>query len=205
MTTAILFIFVAVLAALVMLLLGSQVEMYRDLAQTREYVGMVDRSIPVDLGATVGARPSEVGLPDHLDSAVSALVLFLSDKCATCRSIAESLDGVIPRGVQLVIEPGSAPPGAVLADTLGFPEDRVVIDHGRKITDRIGIEVTPVGIIVEHGRLVSATTLPSTRQFFALLENRRTIRVGERAEAQQVQADQAQADLVVGSNQHASH
>jgi hypothetical protein len=183
MIVSVLFVAVAVLGVLVVLLLGSQVEMYRDIAQIREYAGLIDRPIPIELGSSKGVKPSEVGLPEHLDSATSAVVLFLSDRCATCRSIASAFGGVVPQGVQLVIEPGSAPPGAALAQSYGFRSDQVIVDWGRRITDRIGIEVTPAGIVVEQGRLVSASTLPSTRQVYSLMERVRTIRVGERAQA----------------------
>ena len=95
---------VVILGALVFLLLGAQVEMYRTIEQLREHSGLIDQSIPISL-SRVGSRPSSVGLPGPLDSAVRGVVLLLSDKCATCRSIAASLDGALPQDLVLVVEP----------------------------------------------------------------------------------------------------
>ncbi|MQA84601.1 MAG: hypothetical protein GEV03_08260 [Streptosporangiales bacterium] len=163
------------LGVLLFLLLGAQVEMFRGLEQVREQAGLIDRVTPVDLGKVRGLAPSEVGLPATLDTEISAVVLFLSDKCVVCRSIAASLDGTIPRGLWLVLEPGTAPRDAELSQELGFDPDDVIIDWGREITHRIGIEATPLGVVVENGRLSRAATIPSSRQLYEFLGAARPI------------------------------
>lgn len=162
---------VVVLAVVVFLLLGSQIEMYRTIEQLREYSGLIDQTVPLAL-AQVGARPSSVGLPDSLDSAVWSVVLLLSDKCATCRSIAASLDGAVPRDLVVVVEPDQGEQ-ADLIMTYDLDRDRTVIDPQRRISGKLGIKATPAAIVVEHGRLVRATTVPSSRQLHALLETPR--------------------------------
>jgi hypothetical protein len=175
MTVTILLVLVAVLAALLFLMLGAQVEMYRDLQQLRDHAGLIDRPTPIDLGTAVGARPSEFGLPAHLDSALGAVVAVLSDKCATCRSIAASLDRSMPSDLALVINPGGvAYPDLVTTYTLD--PDRTLIDHEEAVSDKLGLKVTPAGIVIENGRLTRATTLPSSRQLYHLLESVRAVR-----------------------------
>jgi hypothetical protein len=163
---------VVILAVMVFLLLGSQVEMYRTIEQLRDYSGLIDRPVPVTLTRT-GDRPSSVGLPTELDSAVQTVVLLLSDKCATCRSITASLDGAVPRDVLLVIESENPEDDSGLALSYDLDPARTVIDPTRRIGDELGINTTPVAVVVENGRFARATTVPSTRQLYALLESLR--------------------------------
>ncbi|MEV0590606.1 hypothetical protein [Nonomuraea cavernae] len=165
---------------MVFLLLGSQVEMYRTIEQLREYSGLIDRPVPVAFTRS-GERPSGVGLPAELDAAAQALVLLLSDKCATCRSIVASLDGAVPRDVVLVIEAEDPDQSAGLTMSYDLDPTRTIIDSTRHIGDALGINTTPVAIVVEEGRFTRATTVPSSRQLYALLESlraNRTIEVG---------------------------
>lgn len=170
--TVVLSISVVVLAVLVLLMLGSQIEMYRTIEQLREYSGLIDRTVPLAL-AQVGTRPSSAGLPASLDSAVWSAVLVLSDKCATCRSIAASLDGAVPRDLVVVVEPDQGDQ-ADLVMSYDLTPERTVIDPERRISRKLGIKTTPAAIIIEHGRCVRATTVPSSRQLHALLESPRT-------------------------------
>lgn len=170
--TGLAYVLIAGLAVLVALLLGAQVELFRSVSQLREYAGLIDRPADVGLGAAEGAPPSSVGLPVGLDSARSALVLFLSDKCATCRAIAGALEGHVPAGVQLVITTGGDGDEGL---TLGLNLDpaRTMLDPAASVMDRLGLNVTPLAVVVRDGRMQRATTLPSTRQFYTLLESTR--------------------------------
>jgi hypothetical protein len=159
---------VVVLGIIVFLTLGSQIELYRTVEQLREYSGLIDRTVPLSL-AQVGARPSSAGLPPALDSALWSVVLLLSDKCATCRSIAASLNGAVPPDLFVVVEP-DAGERADLTMTYDLNAARTIVDPKRRISAKLGIKVTPAAVIVEHGRLVRATTVPSSRQLQALLE-----------------------------------
>lgn len=171
--TIVLSVSVLLTAALAFLLLGSQIEMYRSIEQLREYGGLVDRPRPVDL-PPVGERPSSVGLPAELDSAAAAVVLLLSDKCATCRSIAESLDGVVPDDVLLVIAAEDPSADSALEMTYDLDPARTLIDSERRIPEALGITTTPVAVVVEQGRFSRATTVPSTRQLHALRKSLRS-------------------------------
>lgn len=160
---------VACLAALVFLLLGAQIELHRDVAQLREYGGLIDRPSPLDIGVASGAAPSVYGLPGSLDSARSAVVLFVSDKCATCRSIVANLNGILPPGLTIVLGVGDDPDGVTLQ--YGLDRERTVLDVQGGITERLGLRVLPAAVIVGDGCLLRATTVPSSRQLYMLLES----------------------------------
>ena len=83
---------VGVLALVVFVLCGVVYELFRDVRQLRDVAGILDRPLEVEIGTVAGTRPSTHGLPQALDSAASALVLFLSDRCGTCRSLAAGLE-----------------------------------------------------------------------------------------------------------------
>jgi hypothetical protein len=157
------------LGVVVFLLVSAQVETFRGLKQIREQAGLIDRATPVDLGEARGLPASAVGLPARLDSETSALVLFLSDKCFVCRSIAAGLQGTLPPGLWLVLDPGTAPAGADIAPELGFRPDDVIVDQGRTIMKSIGILLTPLVVVVEHGRLRRASGITSTRQVYEMV------------------------------------
>jgi hypothetical protein len=167
---------VGVLALLVFLLFGIVIELYRDVRQLREVAGILDRPLEVDLGDLVGTKPSSHGLPGALDSAPSAIVLFLSDRCATCHALAAAFGGALPPGLWIVLE--AANPGAAqkFLASLGLnaasAEGRLCVDAAGSIAERIGLRTTPVGFRVDNGRLAGATTVPSTRYLSSILPNR---------------------------------
>ncbi|GAA2338652.1 hypothetical protein [Dactylosporangium salmoneum] len=163
---------VIVLGVLLLLLLGSQVEMYRTVEQLREYSGLIDQPVPLDLPSE--RLPSRVGLPAALDDAVRGAVLLLSDRCGTCRSLAAALDGAVNPDLVLVVEPGHGADGAgELALTYRLDPDRTVVDRDGRIASALGIRVTPAALVIEHGRIARATTVPSTRQLDMILSNLR--------------------------------
>jgi hypothetical protein len=172
-TTYILLAIVIALGVLVFLLLGALVEMYRDLAQIREYSGLLDRPQAIELGERQGSRPSEWGLPPALDDERRALVMFLSDRCATCRTIVWSLNGTVPQHVVLVLEQGRDH-GGLLAG-LSEDSDQVVVDRDHTIADRLQIQMSPSALVIEDGTLARAVTVPSVRQFESLVAMTRSI------------------------------
>lgn len=167
---------VGVLALLVFLLLGVVIELHRDVRQLREAAGILDRPLDVDLGNLRGARPSGYGLPSALDVVGSAIVLFLSDRCGTCHALAAGLGGSLPAGLWMVVEarsPRSAEEFLARYDlTSHSTEGRLLVDVAGEIARGLGLRTTPVGFRVEHGRFVSATTVPSRRYLSSILSDR---------------------------------
>ncbi|MDI6103372.1 hypothetical protein QLQ12_32660 [Actinoplanes sp. NEAU-A12] len=166
---------VILLGVLTLLLLGSQVEMYRTIEQLREFGGLVDRPVPLDLPKN--RTPSKAGLPAELDTTVRAVVLLLSDRCGTCRALAGSLDGAVNEDLYLIVEPGTGVDGASeLALTYRLDPARTVIDETGDISSGVGIRVTPAAIVIENGRMTRASTVPSTRQLTDILSTVRAHR-----------------------------
>jgi hypothetical protein len=164
---------VGVLALVVFVLCGVVYELFRDVRQLRDVAGILDRPLHVEIGAVAGARPSSYGLHEALDSAGSALVLFLSDRCGTCRSLAAGLGRHLPPGLWVVLEARSPDSAAKFIESYELAQmlegGRLSVDIGDAIAGRIGLEMAPVGFRVEDGRIVSATTVPSQRYLFSIL------------------------------------
>ncbi|WP_279579530.1 hypothetical protein [Fodinicola feengrottensis] len=134
---------VVILGALLFVLLGSQVEMYRDIAQLRDLSGLIDRPLKVDVSAAVGARPSAYGLPAALDTVDAGLVLFLSDKCATCRTIATSLGSQFPADLWVVLDPANPRKDSEIKVNYPLEQEKVTVDHSREISASVGVTLTP--------------------------------------------------------------
>lgn len=170
---AIALIVTGVLALLVAVLFGALVEMYRDLHQIRDAVGILDRPLSVELGSLSGTRPSDYGLPAALDSAASAIVLFLSDRCGTCHSLASGLARPLPPGLWVVIEGRTAESADAFLDryalTAGTSDGQVIVDRDGAIAERIGLQSTPIGFRVERGAFTEATSVPSSRYLSSIL------------------------------------
>lgn len=161
-------VLLAAFAVVMFIQFGALVEMFHQLRQVRLYLEMVDKPTPLDLGVSMNATPGSVGLPSALDRADFALILFLSDKCGTCHTLAESLRTQgMPSIVWLVMEPTSGDASSFIE--LYQLRDRLVVDDGEHIAARLGLTITPAAIAVEHGRMVRAQTVPSVRQLHAAM------------------------------------
>lgn len=164
---------VVVLAVVVFVLCGVVIELFRDVRQLREAMGILDRPLSIDIGALAGTRPSSHGLPAALDATPSALVLFLSDRCGTCRSIAAGLGGQLPPLVWVVLEARTPASAAKFVEAYNMGglvgEGRLTVDVDGSVAARLGLDITPAGFRVEDGRLAQATTVPSRRYLLSIL------------------------------------
>lgn len=161
------------LALLVFVLSGAVVELYRDVRQLRDVAGILDRPLDVDLGEVENARPSRFGLPEALDSAASAIVLFLSARCGTCHALASGLEGRLPNRLWVILEARSPDAAAEFLESYdlipGSTDGRLLVDAGERIAKSIGLDTTPVGFRVENGRITNATTVPSLRYLTSII------------------------------------
>jgi len=158
------------LSLFVFILFGALLELYRDVRQLRDVAGILDRPLNVDIGPLIGHAPSEYGLPRSLDSNAGALLLFLSERCLTCRIIASSFQQALPVGLWIVAEARDADSAKWFMElTKLVRDDRVSMDVGGEIAARMGLNTSPVGFRIENGRFVSATTVPSTRYLQSIL------------------------------------
>jgi len=170
---AVLLIAVGLLALLIAVLFSALVEMYRDLRQVRDALGILDRPLNIDIGAAAGARPSQFGLPHALDSAGEAIVLFLTERCTTCHAVAAGLPNPLPPALWVVFEARSSESAAAVLEQYGLSD---LAGHGRVIADveggiggRLNLQIAPAGFRVENGRFAYATTVPSTRYLKSIL------------------------------------
>jgi hypothetical protein len=168
--TAVLLVLLSLLAFGLCILLGALVELFNQVQQIRTQLGMVDRATPLDLGAKRDALASTVGLPAVLDDTGDAMVLFLSNRCTTCRAIAHELDGTVPPAV-CVAEPVTGDDQEAEAFLQEFRLDggRALVDRQTQIAEQLDLNVTPSAIFIENGRLRRAQTVPSSRQLSAML------------------------------------
>lgn len=167
---------VAILAIGEFLLFGALAEAYRDIRQIREASGALDTPMPVDLGHLAGRAPSSCHLDPQLDSAVGAVAVFLEKHCNTCNMILRSLTGGIPTGLWLVIISESVDDALIWLRSAGVAlgEDgsaphRLIVLSRQQVESTFGEVVTPLAIEIQNGRLMWARTVPSVRQFYALV------------------------------------
>lgn len=169
----VLLIAVGLLTLLIAVLFSALVEMYRDLRQIRDAMGILDRPLNVDIGEAAGAHPSQFGLPRALDSAGAAIVLFLTERCATCQTVAAGLPRPLPPALWVVFEARSEESAAMLLERFRLTEfaarGQVLTDIEGEITGRLGLHIAPAGFRVESGRFTYATSVPSTRYLKSIL------------------------------------
>ena len=157
------------MALFVAALFGALVELFRDVRQMRDALGILDRPLNVDLGHVAGTRPSSHGLPRELDARHSAIVLFVSERCETCRALMAGLTRPLPNGLWVVIEARDAASATRFAEACELSDERITIDVEGAIAQSIGLDTSPVGFRVEQGVLTSATTVPSSRYLTSIL------------------------------------
>jgi hypothetical protein len=164
---------VGVLSLLVFVLFGAVLESLRDVRQMRDALGILDRPLEVNIGAAAGTAPSSHGLPRQLDEARAALVLFLSDKCATCRILAATLGDALPASLWVVVEAASNRAAAEFVEAYGMKprleDGRVTVDPAGVIAGRLGLNTTPVAFRIENGVFKDAATVPSIRYLSSVI------------------------------------
>lgn len=162
-------VFAVIFAVILLLMLSALVEMYHQLRQIRNYLELVDKVTQLELELKLGPQPSSYGLPAELDTAGVGIVLFLSNRCETCRTLAQSIrDGAVPDELWVVVEPVYNDADHFVAE-FGLRGERVLVDTDGLIAENLGLDVTPSAVVVESGSLVRAQTVPSLRQLHVLL------------------------------------
>ena len=163
------------LSVVTFILVLAQIELHRNLESLRQEAGFYDHPEVFNVTALQVSSPSFYGLPVALDKADNHIVLFLSDGCSTCRSIASAISGSRIPAVTLVLESkGDVASLSSAYDLTGFD---YLIDVDHSIAGRLGIVASPLALMLKDGRIDSAQSVPSVRQFLALLANATTNRV----------------------------
>lgn len=162
----------ALLSVLLMLAFGALVELFRQVQQIRQFVGLIDRSIA--LPVKVGVYAADLGL-DFVDLAASgrAVLLVLSDSCTTCHELARSLAGhrVSSGALRVVVEGRSVEHATSFLAAYDLTDEVTVsIDHDGSIARSLDLDVTPVLVRFEDSLSISAITVPTVRTLDAALQ-----------------------------------
>ena len=161
------------LGLLCFVLSAAVIELFRDLRQVRDAMGILDRALPIEIGDHKGAEIAELGLPIFLSECASSVVLFLSDRCSTCRILGQSFHGECPQGMAVVVVPSSNEAGKDFVESYGLvrmaEHGELILDNEGKVAERLALKVTPVAYLFENGKLTSATTVPSVRFLHSII------------------------------------
>lgn len=166
----------ATLLLFLLVLFGALQELYRDVRQIKSFIGLLDQAVELNMASGAGGSlPSALGLPEALDMADQAFVLFLSERCGTCRSIAVGLEGRLPDQLWIQLSVGSRDGAVALCEATGLDRvlhtERLAIDVAGRVLDVLGIDSVPCLCTVVAGRLVSAHTVPSLRRLYTLMSD----------------------------------
>jgi hypothetical protein len=154
------------LAVVVVVCAAALVEVFRQLAELRRTLNLQDQAMPLNLRSGE-FHTDEIGLPPELAVEPKSIVVFLSEKCATCLTIAEAFRGGSPSTVWFVL-PSPPEPAGLLA-TLAHSAPRVVVDEYDRIANRLGLHVTPSVLTTSYGEITRAQAVASPRQVLGLI------------------------------------
>lgn len=157
-----------VIAAVVALLCGALLEVFRQLESIRVITRLDDYAIPLELRAQ-GMAAAEIGIPIALDEIPEAIVVFLSGRCSTCRTIASAFKSGAPEHVWFILEADQEVARNALLALLAGSADRAMWDQGSVIADTIGLDVMPSVVSLSYGRLTRAYGISSVKQVLDLL------------------------------------
>lgn len=161
---------VALLASSVGLLLSvvicaALVEISHQIGELRAVLNLQDTAIPMSLpDAKLSAADVGLGILTH---APHAIVVFLSPRCGTCLSIADTFRGGTPDTVWFVV-PGDDD-SEVLRVALADSSSQVIPDNTGAIAEGVGINVTPAVLTLQYGELLRVQAVSSARQVLSMV------------------------------------
>lgn len=166
MTAALLTITV-LLSILTALMFGALVEMYRQLAQLRADSGLLDVPIAIDARPAAALPAEQLGFrvpSEPTNETDRHAILFLSDSCSTCASVARGVPFKFTHRLTILVEARDETSAAEWMATNGLTElPQAHYDRDRVIADGLGVDVIPSVVLFENGESVGAHTVPSPR------------------------------------------
>jgi hypothetical protein len=163
----------AVIAAVVLVICGALVEVFRQISDIRTTLDLDDVPLPLALG-NLSISAADLAMPDAVAKLPEAIVVVLSRKCATCISIAQSFAAGAPETVWFVLQTAADEVGTA-GDMLDGCRDRVVIDIDSKISEKAGVNVAPSVLSLRWGQVERAQAVSSVRQVMSLVPTVRPI------------------------------
>jgi hypothetical protein len=175
MTTSIVIGLLLALAIVLAVTCAALGELFRQVETIRAIVHLEDQPIPLDIRAN-SITLDRLGLPAHLDKVPELVVLFLSNKCSTCRSVAAAFEGGAPQSVWFVVE-GSGEGATSISEALSASSGRVVHDEDGSISKDIGLTITPSVVTFRYGEAFKGYGIGSARQALSMIPT--TLSIGE--------------------------
>jgi len=168
MTTEIIIaVVLTMMGAVLLLVCGALVEVFRQLSDIRERLDLDDRPLPLTL-SSADMTAADLALPAAVERLAEAIVVVLSRKCATCLAIAQSFAAGAPETAWFLLQvPTDDLEGS--ADMLSGCRDRVVVDVDSQISKVAGINVVPSVLTLRWGRVDRAQAVSSVRQVMSLI------------------------------------
>jgi len=155
---------VVVLALLVGCLFAALVEMFRQLEQLRENVGIADTARAIEFLRSYPLADLGISVPEDGAQIDRAAIVFLSDSCTTCASVAKSIPRKHTPRLRVVLHSYDEHAAQGWLSSLGLDAlNTVQFDPTRSAALALGVTVVPCVVKFEDGHAVSAHTMPSGR------------------------------------------
>jgi hypothetical protein len=136
---------------------------YEALQQVRDLRDLLNlHNDPVPLQLTHEARLAPELLPDSIGTLPEAMLLFLSNKCTNCISIAKAIDQAVPDRCWVVVEEVTAASSPIIARLIEA-NDRVLADTGGQLAGALGLATTPSVVKLAFGEIQSVFGISSVR------------------------------------------
>jgi len=146
--------------------LAALVEVFRQLAALRERLSLDDRPQLLDVD-TAPLSATTLGLPDTVLLRERTAVIVLSNKCSTCRVIADAFDGSSPASVWFLVSEQGAE-DSVIVDTLRALTTNVIVDDGA-IAEQAGLDITPAVLVLVYGKATEGYVVATPRQMLHII------------------------------------
>jgi len=149
-------------------------EVLKQIGQVRQRLDLDDRPIPVGIGQTAGTEfthrvgPLEAGVQ-------TAVLVFLSDDCSTCRTVAAGLAEIIETaepGVQVVpiVHGRDRQSAEAFMLDANLRREWGIVDEDDEIAISLGLNLRPVALVVLDGIVTDAAMVRSPSQVEQVVE-----------------------------------
>ena len=161
-----------VLGVLEIVCLLALVDQYKGILQIRERLALDDTALDLEV-VNAGVQAAAIGLPLAFSRDDLAVGVMLSTKCASCFTVAEGFKGRVPTGAWAIIA-GSESGCKEFQERVGLAGDRVLMDFGGQIADRLHVRTFPSALLFANGQLTAVKSVPSYRELRHVLDDWRS-------------------------------
>lgn len=155
-----------VITVILALLFGALVELYRQVQNIQDQTIGAPTEIDVRIGAEIPENIITERFGAEADESTRHAILFLSDSCATCYTIARELPRrqSLPLAV-MIVAPSKSTADEWLSRARLSDYPGVFYDANRQVAEHFGVSVSPSVLLFEKRCLVEGWALPAPRPF----------------------------------------